>query len=218
METGNEAKMDKAEINRLLEAAERGDAIAQNNLGVRCHDGEDVPQDHAKAADWFAKAAEQGNAQAQKNLGLCYYYGEGVPQSYEKAVEWFAEAEKQGKDTMIGNAEMHLAAERIGYVELAVPIAVNCPGKPEGIILDTIPVIHPDSRPAESNLCELYHKVVNINHRVKRLIEARAPDIVLSSEKRMLQEAVNNLLGKCPEILADPSGNKKFNLSTETPL
>jgi DNA-directed RNA polymerase subunit beta' len=70
------------------------------------------------------------------------------------------------------------------------------------MILDVVPVIPPDLRPlvpldggrfATSDLNDLYRRVINRNNRLKRLIELRAPDIIVRNEKRMLQEAVDAL-------------------------
>ena len=75
--------------------------------------------------------------------------------------------------------------------------------KPEWIILTVIPVIPPDLRPmvqldggrfATSDLNDLYRRVINRNNRLKRLLELRAPDIIVRNEKRMLQEAVDSLI------------------------
>jgi len=75
--------------------------------------------------------------------------------------------------------------------------------KPEWIILTVIPVIPPDIRPmvqldggrfATSDLNDLYRRVINRNNRLKRLLELRAPDIIVRNEKRMLQEAVDSLI------------------------
>jgi DNA-directed RNA polymerase subunit beta' len=74
--------------------------------------------------------------------------------------------------------------------------------KPEWMVLTEIPVIPPDLRPlvpldagrfATSDLNDLYRRVINRNNRLKRLIELRAPDIIVRNEKRMLQEAVDAL-------------------------
>src|SRR5437764_532002 len=73
---------------------------------------------------------------------------------------------------------------------------------PRWMILDVVPVIPPDLRPlvpldggrfATSDLNDLYRRVINRNNRLKRLIELRAPDIIIRNEKRMLQEAVDAL-------------------------
>jgi len=74
--------------------------------------------------------------------------------------------------------------------------------RPEWMILTVIPVIPPELRPlvpldggrfATSDLNDLYRRVINRNNRLKRLIELRAPDIIVRNEKRMLQESVDAL-------------------------
>ena len=74
--------------------------------------------------------------------------------------------------------------------------------KPEWMILTTIPVIPPELRPlvpldggrfATSDLNDLYRRVINRNNRLKRLIDLKAPDIIIRNEKRMLQESVDAL-------------------------
>jgi DNA-directed RNA polymerase subunit beta' len=74
--------------------------------------------------------------------------------------------------------------------------------RPEWMILTVVPVIPPELRPlvpldggrfATSDLNDLYRRVINRNNRLKRLIELRAPDIIIRNEKRMLQEAVDAL-------------------------
>ncbi|MDP1975648.1 MAG: DNA-directed RNA polymerase subunit beta', partial [Alphaproteobacteria bacterium] len=74
--------------------------------------------------------------------------------------------------------------------------------RPEWMVLDVIPVIPPELRPlvpldggrfATSDLNDLYRRVINRNNRLRRLIELRAPDIIVRNEKRMLQESVDAL-------------------------
>ena len=74
--------------------------------------------------------------------------------------------------------------------------------RPEWMVLDTIPVLPPELRPmvqleggrfATSDLNDLYRRVINRNNRLKRLLGLKAPDIIVSNEKRMLQEAVDAL-------------------------
>jgi DNA-directed RNA polymerase subunit beta' len=74
--------------------------------------------------------------------------------------------------------------------------------RPEWMIMDVIPVIPPDLRPlvpldggrfATSDLNDLYRRVINRNNRLKKLMEMRAPEVILRNEKRMLQEAVDAL-------------------------
>ena len=75
--------------------------------------------------------------------------------------------------------------------------------KPEWMVIDVLPVIPPEIRPmvqldggrfATSDLNDLYRRVINRNNRLKRLIQLKAPDIIVRNEKRMLQEAVDALI------------------------
>ena len=75
--------------------------------------------------------------------------------------------------------------------------------KPEWMILDALPVIPPEIRPmvqldggrfATSDLNDLYRRVINRNNRLKKLLELKAPDIIVRNEKRMLQESVDALI------------------------
>jgi DNA-directed RNA polymerase subunit beta' len=79
---------------------------------------------------------------------------------------------------------------------------LNSGNKPEWMILEVIPVLPPELRPlvpldggrfATSDLNDLYRRVINRNNRLKRLMELRAPEIIIRNEKRMLQEAVDAL-------------------------
>jgi DNA-directed RNA polymerase subunit beta' len=104
-------------------------------------------------------------------------------------------AEMAGTDSDIKRKKL---AKRMKIVE-AFRISGN---KPEWMILTVVPVIPPDLRPlvpldggrfATSDLNDLYRRVINRNNRLKRLMELRAPDIIIRNEKRMLQEAVDAL-------------------------
>lgn len=90
--------------------------------------------------------------------------------------------------------------------------------KPEFLILDVIPVIPPELRPlvpldggrfATSDLNDLYRRVINRNNRLKRLIELRAPDIIVRNEKRMLQESVDALFDNGRRGRAITGANKR---------
>ncbi len=89
-------------------------------------------------------------------------------------------------------------AKRLKLVESFI----DSGNRPEWMIMTIVPVIPPDLRPlvpldggrfATSDLNDLYRRVINRNNRLKRLIELRAPDIIIRNEKRMLQEAVDAL-------------------------
>ncbi|MBI5014097.1 MAG: DNA-directed RNA polymerase subunit beta' [Deltaproteobacteria bacterium] len=78
----------------------------------------------------------------------------------------------------------------------------NSGNRPQDMILEVVPVLPPDLRPlvpleggrfATSDLNDLYRRVINRNNRLKRLLDLKAPDIIIKNEKRMLQEAVDAL-------------------------
>jgi DNA-directed RNA polymerase subunit beta' len=90
--------------------------------------------------------------------------------------------------------------------------------RPGWMILDVVPVIPPELRPlvpldggrfATSDLNDLYRRVINRNNRLKRLIELRAPDIIVRNEKRMLQESVDALFDNGRRGRAITGANKR---------
>ena len=90
--------------------------------------------------------------------------------------------------------------------------------KPEWMVLEVLPVLPPDLRPlvpldggrfATSDLNDLYRRVINRNNRLKRLLELRAPEIIVRNEKRMLQEAVDSLLDNGRRGKAMTGANKR---------
>ena len=95
---------------------------------------------------------------------------------------------------------------------------VESGARPEWMILEVIPVIPPELRPlvpldggrfATSDLNDLYRRVINRNNRLKRLIELRAPEIIVRNEKRMLQEAVDALFDNGRRGRAITGANKR---------
>ena len=96
--------------------------------------------------------------------------------------------------------------------------------RPEWMILDVIPVLPPEIRPmvqldggrfASSDLNDLYRRVINRNNRLKKLLELRAPEIIIRNEKRMLQEAVDALIdnGRRGKPVTGPSNRALKSLS-----
>ena len=90
--------------------------------------------------------------------------------------------------------------------------------KPEWMILEVLPVLPPELRPlvpldggrfATSDLNDLYRRVINRNNRLKRLLELKAPEIIVRNEKRMLQEAVDSLLDNGRRGKAMTGANKR---------
>ncbi|MGA8066831.1 MAG: GAF domain-containing protein [Terriglobales bacterium] len=82
----------------LQSLADEGGPDAQWEMGVRYHNGEDVPRDDAQAMRWFQRAGEQGNLSAQVALGAYYWAGRGVRQDLPKAYFWSAIALAQGDE------------------------------------------------------------------------------------------------------------------------
>jgi DNA-directed RNA polymerase subunit beta' len=94
------------------------------------------------------------------------------------------------------------ALKRLQVIEAFRSAQSHIENKPEWMIIKTVPVIPPELRPlvpldggrfATSDLNDLYRRVIIRNNRLKRLIEIKAPDVILRNEKRMLQESVDSL-------------------------
>src|ERR671932_1164630 len=90
--------------------------------------------------------------------------------------------------------------------------------KPDWMIMEVLPVLPPELRPlvpldggrfATSDLNDLYRRVINRNNRLKRLLEPKAPEIIVRNEKRMLQEAVDSLLDNGRRGKAMTGANKR---------
>ncbi|MFZ5503329.1 MAG: DNA-directed RNA polymerase subunit beta' [Pseudomonadota bacterium] len=102
---------------------------------------------------------------------------------------------------------------------LKVLEAFNASGiKPEWMVMTVLPVLPPELRPlvpldggrfATSDLNDLYRRVINRNNRLRRLLELKAPDIIVSNEKRMLQESVDSLLDNGRRGKAMTGANKR---------
>ncbi|MBS4028236.1 MAG: DNA-directed RNA polymerase subunit beta', partial [Ignavibacteriales bacterium] len=92
------------------------------------------------------------------------------------------------------------------------------PNKPEWMILDVVPVIPPELRPlvpleggrfATSDLNDLYRRVIIRNNRLRRLIEIKAPEVILRNERRMLQESVDSLFDNSRKTTAVKTDNNR---------
>ena len=77
-------------------AAEQGNALAQNNLGLMYDSGKGVSKNPKKAFEWFKKSAENGNHWGQLNAGKCCLNGYGTKKDKDKAIEYFKLSAKQG--------------------------------------------------------------------------------------------------------------------------
>jgi DNA-directed RNA polymerase subunit beta' len=110
------------------------------------------------------------------------------------------------------------ALKRLRVVEAFRKSQETSPNKPEWMVLTVIPVIPPELRPlvpleggrfATSDLNDLYRRVIIRNNRLKRLIEIKAPEVILRNEKRMLQEAVDALFDNSRRVNAVRSDNNR---------
>ena len=102
----------------------------------------------------------------------------------------------------ISEATTELKPKKLGKRLKVIEAFMESGNRPEWMILTVVPVIPPELRPlvpldggrfATSDLNDLYRRVINRNNRLKRLMELRAPDIIIRNEKRMLQESVDAL-------------------------
>jgi len=117
------------------------------------------------------------------------------------------------------------ALKRLRVVESFRESKENIENKPEWMIIKLIPVIPPELRPlvpldggrfATSDLNDLYRRVIIRNNRLKRLIQIKAPEVILRNEKRMLQEAVDSLFDNSRRINAVRSeGNRSLKSLTD---
>ena len=102
----------------------------------------------------------------------------------------------------IAESTTELKPKKLGKRLKVIEAFIDSGNRPEWMILTVVPVIPPELRPlvpldggrfATSDLNDLYRRVINRNNRLKRLMELRAPDIIIRNEKRMLQESVDAL-------------------------
>ena len=108
-----------------LEAAERGDAEAQINLGLCYLNGNGVPKNPDEALKWLSKAAKQDHIRAQKYLSGCYFGSHGVPEDFSQAVKWLSKAAELGdaeaqKDlsSRLGRGVKIVSGRKKGRIEL----------------------------------------------------------------------------------------------------
>jgi DNA-directed RNA polymerase subunit beta' len=121
---------------------------------------------------------------------------------------------RQELETTGSEAKIKKIAKRLKILEGFTTSGI----KPEWMVLEVLPVLPPDLRPlvpldggrfATSDLNDLYRRVINRNNRLKRLLELKAPDIIVRNEKRMLQEAVDSLLDNGRRGKAMTGANKR---------
>ena len=128
----------------------------------------------------------------------------GIGAEALKALLEEIDLENERQTLRIDLKETRSEAKRKKFVKRLklVEAFIGSGARPEWMIMNVVPVIPPELRPlvpldggrfATSDLNDLYRRVINRNNRLKRLIELRAPDIIIRNEKRMLQESVDAL-------------------------
>ncbi|WP_210529102.1 DNA-directed RNA polymerase subunit beta' [Rubellimicrobium arenae] len=155
----------------------------------------DLQQNQLLTEEQFLDAQDQYGADAfQANIGA-----EAIREMLA-AIDLEGEAERLREELKEATGE--LKPKKIIKRLKIVESFLESGNRPEWMIMTVIPVIPPELRPlvpldggrfATSDLNDLYRRVINRNNRLKRLIELRAPDIIVRNEKRMLQESVDAL-------------------------
>jgi DNA-directed RNA polymerase subunit beta' len=159
--------------------------------------------------DYLAKLEEYGD-EFRAGMGA-----EGV-RDLLKGIDLPSEVEKLRSELSKTSSETKIKkyAKRLKVLEAFMKSGIH----PEWMILEVLPVLPPELRPlvpldggrfATSDLNDLYRRVINRNNRLKRLLELKAPDIIVRNEKRMLQEAVDSLLDNGRRGKAMTGANKR---------
>src|SRR3954468_2346904 len=142
--------------------------------------------------DYDAKRAEHGDE------FVALMGAEGVKKLLEE-IDLDIEADKLRGDMTGSELKVKKNSKRLKVMEAFKKLGI----KPQWMVMDVLPVLPPDLRPlvpldggrfATSDLNDLYRRVINRNNRLARLLELKAPEIIVRNEKRMLQESVDALL------------------------
>lgn len=159
--------------------------------------------------DYLAKTEEYGDE------FTAFMGAEGV-RALLSSLDVVSEIETLRADLLATGSETKIKkyAKRLKVLE-----AFNSSGiKPQWMVLEVLPVLPPELRPlvpldggrfATSDLNDLYRRVINRNNRLRRLLELKAPDIIVRNEKRMLQESVDSLLDNGRRGKAMTGANKR---------
>jgi DNA-directed RNA polymerase subunit beta' len=159
--------------------------------------------------DYIAKVEEFGD-EFSAVMGA-----EGV-RALLRALDVPSEVEKLRAELEATSSETKIKkyAKRLKVLEAFLQSGI----KPEWMVLEVLPVLPPELRPlvpldggrfATSDLNDLYRRVINRNNRLRRLLELKAPDIIVRNEKRMLQESVDSLLDNGRRGKAMTGANKR---------
>ncbi len=147
---------------------------------------------------------EEQLLQAQEEYGEdAFTAGIGAEAIRDLLVQLDLDAERDKLRAELAEATSEAKLKKIAKRLKVIESFINSGNRPEWMVMTVIPVIPPELRPlvpldggrfATSDLNDLYRRVINRNNRLKRLIELKAPAIIVRNEKRMLQEAVDALL------------------------
>ncbi|QDH14812.1 DNA-directed RNA polymerase subunit beta' [Oecophyllibacter saccharovorans] len=157
------------------------------------------------------------NAQENELSKAARERGEPDPFDYDTEI-MEGDSEKTIMRKKLRKATSEAARKKLVKRLKMVEAFVESGARPEWMIMDIIPVIPPELRPlvpldggrfATSDLNDLYRRVINRNNRLKRLMELRAPDIIVRNEKRMLQESVDALFDNGRRGRAITGANKR---------
>ena len=106
-------------LDRVMQLANGGNAVAQTIIGLKELDGDGVPANAADAAKWLERAAEQGQAVAQYRLGAVYERGQGVTANPATATHWYQLAANQGNRKAMHNLAVAFASGAAGKKDMA---------------------------------------------------------------------------------------------------
>ncbi len=147
--------------------------------------------------------SEEEYIKAQEEYGVdAFEAGIGAEAIREILLKLDLKKEKEKLRDLLKTIKSKVSEERAIKRLKLIESFISSGNKPEWMILTSIPVIPPELRPlvpldggrfATSDLNDLYRRVINRNNRLKRLIDLKAPDIIVRNEKRMLQESVDAL-------------------------
>ncbi|MGO1784272.1 MAG: DNA-directed RNA polymerase subunit beta', partial [Brevibacterium aurantiacum] len=134
-------------------------------------------------------------------FGLYFTGAMGAEAIQKRLLDFDLEAESEKLRELIATGKGQRKTRALKRLKV-VNAFLTTDNNPEGMVLDVVPVVPPELRPmvqldggrfATSDLNDLYRRVINRNNRLKRLLDLGAPEIIVSNEKRMLQEAVDSL-------------------------
>jgi DNA-directed RNA polymerase subunit beta' len=157
--------------------------------------------------DYDAKRTEYGDE------FIALMGAEGVKKLLEE-IDLDVEIDKLRNDMTGSELKIKKNSKRLKVMEAFKKSGI----KPQWMVMDVLPVLPPDLRPlvpldggrfATSDLNDLYRRVINRNNRLARLLELKAPEIIVRNEKRMLQEAVDSLLDNGRRGKAMTGANKR---------